>query len=182
MNIYSKRITKRKYEFIEHEPEPFVIQTDENKNINKYIYILYSICNDTNNHHIVDFYDKGGFVIKDMELFKNLIIQKYKLNDYHSFIRNLNNYGFVNITPRNKYDKQFFNNINIYYINEIIYANPFFLNNLNQLYKLSELKYKNFHLKKNTFMKDIKNLHSIETIEIINILLSIKNNINIKFI
>jgi len=149
-------------------------------NINKFLYILHSICMDVNNLHIVEFYDKGGFVIKDVELFKKIIIQKYRLNDYMSFVRNLNNYGFVNITPRHKYDKRFFTKDDLFKLNgnELIYANPYFLNNYEELKKLNNIKFENVHLNKNTFHEKIKELHSNETNNAVSILLSIKNDKN----
>ncbi len=179
MNRYPKRNSKRKYDYIEQEEN--IINENMNKNINHFIYTLYSICNDKNNHHIVHFYDKGGFVIQDLELFKKIIVHKYRLNDYTSFIRNLNNYGFVNITPRHRYDKRFFTYDTILKLNgnEIIYANPYFLDNYEDLQKLSIMKYENFHLNKNTFNKIIQELHSNETNELVSILLNLKDSKNI---
>ena len=176
----SKRLSekrKRKYEDIENDN----IDNSYESNINKFLYILHSICIDTNNYDIVQFYDKGGFVIKDLELFKKIIIQKYRLNDYMSFVRNLNNYGFVNITPRHRYDKRFFTYDSILKLNgnEIIYANPYFLNNYEELKELSIIKCNNFHLNKDTFTVKIKDLHSNETKELISLLLNLKNSKNI---
>jgi hypothetical protein len=184
----SKRISenkKRKYEDIVNDDINDDINNSYNdsyeSNINKFLYVLHSICIDTNNHHIVHFYDKGGFVIKDLELFKKIVIQKYRLNDYQSFIRNLNNYGFVNITPRHTYDKRFFSYNTILKLNgnEMIYANPYFLHNYEELKELSIIKCENVHLHKNTFNKIIQDLHSNETNELISILLNLKNSKNI---
>jgi hypothetical protein len=174
----SKRIVenkKRKYEHIENDD---IENEDIKQNINIFLYVLHSICNDINNYHIVHFYDKGGFVIKDLELFKKIVIQKYKLNDYQSFIRNLNNYGFVNITPRHKYDKRFFKNEQLNGT-EMIYANPYFVNNYEELKKLSNIKCENVHLNKDTFNKIIHELHTNETNQLVSILLNLKNSKNI---
>ncbi len=172
-NQHSKRIVKKR------KSDELYIDNQDNKykkdDLNIFIFNLYSICNDDKNYDIVTFYDKGGFVIKNIELFKKIIKNKYK-NDYASFIRNLNNYGFVNISPRNRYDKHFFTNLNV---NEIIYANPYFLNNKNTLQKLCAIKCNSIHLNSNTFMKEIKELHNKETNEIINLLLYLKNSKNI---
>jgi hypothetical protein len=149
------------------------------KHINTFILTLYSICNDVENQNIVSFYDKGGIIIKDLTLFTKIIQNVYRINDYTSFVRNLNNYGFVNITPRHRYDKRFFTNLNQYNVNEIIYANPYFLNNKNDLERLCAIKCNFIHLHSNTFMKEIKELHNQETNEIIHLLLNLKNSKNI---
>ncbi len=177
---HSKRISENKKRKID---ELYIDVDDEDKknnlHINNYISILYFICNDVENQNIVTFYDKGGFIIKNLELFKKIVQTKYKLNDYTSFVRNLNNYGFVNITPRHKYDKRFFMNLNKYISNEIIYANPYFLNDKSALEKLCAIKCNFVHLHSNTFMKEIKELHNQETDEMIDLLLHLKNSKNI---
>ncbi len=177
---HSKRISENKKRKID-ELYIDVNNEDEKNNlhINNYISILYFICNDVENRNIVTFYDKGGFIIKNFELFKKIVQIKYRLNDYTSFVRNLNNYGFVNITPRHKYDKRFFNNMNLYNVNEIIYANPYFLNDKNALEKLCAIKCNFVHLNKNSFIKEIKELHNQETDEMIDLLLNLKNSKNI---
>ncbi len=180
---YSKRFLrnkKRKIDDIDDDCE----EEKSHSKINSFILTLYYICNDIENRDIVTFYDKGGIIIKNLELFTRIIQTKYKSNDYASFIRNLNIYGFVNITPKHRYDKRFFtnlnkNNFNKYYINKIIYANPYFLNNKNNLKKLCEIKCNSVHLHNNTFMKEIKELHNHEINEAVDLLLKLKNSKNI---
>ena len=58
--------------------------------------------------------------------------------------------------------------------NEVIYANPYFLNDKSVLEKLCAIKCNFIHLNSNTFMKDIKELHNQETDEIIDLLLNLK--------
>jgi hypothetical protein len=180
-NQYSKRIVKKRKinELYIDEDNNYDKDKKTDSNINSYILNLYYICNNDENKNIVSFYDKGGFVIKDIELFKKIVENTFRLNDYASFIRNLNNYGFVNITPRHRYDKRFFFNLDKYNVNEIIYANPYFLNNKSVLEKLCTIKCNSVHLHTNTFMKEIKDLHNKETNEMIDLLLYLKNSKNI---
>ncbi len=181
---YSKRIfenKKRKIDelYIDIDVDNGYGKEKISSNINNYISTLYFICNDVENRDIVTFYEKGGFIIKNFELFTKIVQTKYKLNDYASFVRNLNNYGFVNITPRHKYDKRFFTNLNQYNVNEIIYANPYFLDDKSALEKLCTIKCNFVHLNNDTFIKEIKELHNQETDEIIHLLLTLKNSENI---
>ncbi len=107
----------------------------ENKEIKISIFIqkLFNICSDKNNNKIIDFYDEGGIIIYDTNIFSETILTTYYKNiKINSIFRMLNIYGFrkVFINYKNEEEKK-----------TVIYKNIYFLkNNESKLLELMSCK------------------------------------------
>lgn len=94
------------------------LNDDKDIKINTFIQKLFNVCNDIELNHIIDFYEKGGIIIYDLNEFSEKILKNnFKDILMNSFNRMLNIYGFSKNT--NNLDNK----------KSVIFKNSFFRKN-----------------------------------------------------
>ncbi len=106
------------YYYLKYKKNRKSLNDDKEIKINTFIQKLFNVCNDIELNHIIDFYEKGGIIIYDLNEFAEKILKNnFKGILMNSFNRMLNIYGFSKNT--NNIDNK----------KSVIFKNSFFRKN-----------------------------------------------------